>query len=58
MRVAGEDEGVDADAPILVHPLGDGRRVADQRRPCPAPHQPDARPEVRADLEPVAPPVM
>ena len=58
MRIAGQDEAIDAERHILLHALGDLVRIADQRRAGAAAHQSDAGPEVRADLELVAPPAM
>ena len=58
MRVAGQDEGVDADRPVLLHPRRDFLGRADQRRSGAAAHQADAGPEVGADHELVAPAAM
>ena len=55
VRVAGEDEAVDAEPDVFRHALGDLVRVADQRRAGAAAHEADAGPEVGADLELVAP---
>src|SRR5512132_2616027 len=49
MRVATENEGVDAEIVVLPHAFGDGIGVSDQRRPRPAADQTDASPEIRAD---------
>ena len=54
VRVAAEDEGVDAQLFVFPHPRGDGFRVADERRPGPAADQSHPGPEVRADLQALA----
>ena len=54
MRIAGHDEGIDADILIFPDPRRHGLRIADQRRSRAAAHQADAGPQVRADLELVA----
>ena len=58
VRVAGEDEGIDAERHVFLHARGDRLGIADQRGSGAAAHQADARPEVRAHLELVAPPAM
>ena len=58
VRIAGEDERVDADRHVLLHARRHRLRVADQRGSGAAAHQPDARPQVGADLELVAPAAM
>ena len=58
MRVAGQDEGVDADRPVLLHPRRHLLGRADQRRPGAAAHQADAGPQIGADHELVAPAAM
>ena len=47
MRIAGEDEAIDAERHVFLHPLGDLVRIADQGRAGAAAHQADAGPEVR-----------
>ena len=42
MRIAGHDEGIDADILILPDPRGDGWRITDQRGARAATHQTDA----------------
>ena len=54
MRVAGEDERIDADRAIVFHPRRNFVGRADQRGPGSASHQADAGPQVRADHELVA----
>ncbi|ESY93906.1 hypothetical protein X741_16595 [Mesorhizobium sp. LNHC229A00] len=44
MRVAGQDEGVDAEATVFIDALGDRIRVADQCRSRTAAHKADAGP--------------
>ena len=51
MRVAGHDEGIDADILIFPDPRRDGFGVTNQCRARTATHQADAGPEIRADLE-------
>ena len=58
MRIAGEYEGIDAQAAIFVYALLHRFRVTDQRRTRPATDQADARPQVGTDLQPVAPAAM
>src|SRR4051812_23308092 len=53
MRVAGEDERLDAKLGIFLHALRDRIRVAHQRRSGAAAHQPDSGPEIWADLQAV-----
>src|SRR5436190_2073804 len=55
MRIARQDEGVDAELPVLCQPGGHDLRVADQRCAGPAANESDPGPQVRADLELVAP---
>src|SRR6202046_1919857 len=55
MRIAGENERIDAERGIFLDPRGDGRRIADQRRAGAAANEPDAGPQVWADLKFVAP---
>ena len=58
MRVAGADDGVDADRLVFAHALGDLLRRADQRRAGAAAHQADAGPQVGRDHQLVAPAAM
>ena len=51
VRVAGEDEVLDAEVDVLAHALRDLVRVADERRAGAAAHQADAGPQVRGDHE-------
>ena len=54
MRIAGHDEGIDADILIFPDPRRDGLGIADQRGARAAAHQADAGPEIGTDLELVA----
>jgi hypothetical protein len=54
MRIARHDEGIDADALILLDPRRHGLGIADQRRSGAAADETHAGPEIRADLEPVS----
>src|SRR6185436_14649037 len=58
MRVARKDECIDAERLVLGDERSDRRWVADQCRAGAATDQPDAGPQVRADLEPIAPAAM
>src|SRR5829696_5925025 len=51
MRVAAEDEGIDAQLFVFPHPFRDRVRVTNQRRACSTTDQSHAGPEVRADLQ-------
>ena len=53
MRVAGEDELVDAERVVLADSLRDLVEASDQRRAGAAAKQPDACPQVGVDLEPL-----
>ena len=55
MRVARQDEGVDAERGVFADAFGHGVGVADERRTGAAAHEPHAGPEVGAHLELVAP---
>src|SRR5262249_54039632 len=54
MRVAGEDERVDAELHIFLDALGDRIRIADQRRARSATDEADTGPQVWTDLEVLA----
>ena len=54
VRVARQDEGVDAERDVFLHPRRHGLGIANQRRAGAATHQSDAGPQVGADLELVA----
>ncbi|EGJ79002.1 putative alkanesulfonate monooxygenase [Streptomyces sp. Tu6071] len=58
VRVAGEDELVDAHRVVLLDEPGHLLVRADHRGARAAPHEPDARPQVRVDLQRVAPPAV
>ncbi len=58
VRVAGKDEGVDAEIGVLPDPCRHGRAVAHQRGASAAANQADAGPEVRRHHQAVAPPAM
>src|SRR5687767_13811727 len=54
MRIARENERIDADVHVLLDPSRNSLGIADQRRARASAHETDARPEVRTDLELVA----
>ena len=54
MRVAGEDKVGDTERLIFTNAFCHLLRIADQRRPGPAAHQPHARPQVRRNTQIVA----
>ena len=55
MRIARGDDRLDPQRLVFPQARRHGLRAADERGADAAPHQPDAGPEVRADLQPVAP---
>ena len=58
MGEAREDQLVAAERPVLVDPLGDLLVAPDERGAGVAAHEPDAGPQVRRHLEPVAAPAV
>src|SRR3954453_18777447 len=51
VRIAGEDELVEAEFLVLANPVGDLVEGADERGPDAAAHEPDAGPHVRGDRQ-------
>ena len=58
VRIPREDEGIDAERDVFLHPCRHGLRVTDQRGAGSTAHQADPGPEIGADFELIAAPAM